>query len=247
MSVENCKWASAHWIRFRAIETPDSLDLCAYPSAAASWKIGPDGPCGPDGQRLPSAVWCALGLYTSRADAEDAIAAPASFMPFLNRADEAWHALLQPYAHRGECNHLNPSNPGELFEIEGEDPGGPLMVMTSAGFNLGPDLDVDRVIDFRRHVDRVRDQVAMAEGNLAHRVFTPYVRGEDGITMTLWRDEAAMFQFAYRPGLHRTQLERHKIEPMADRSSFTRCRVLRTSGRWEGRDPIAAAVAPAVA
>jgi hypothetical protein len=237
MSSERCGWASAHWIRFGAVEAPDTLDLSGRPAGSASWKIGPDGPPAPDGQRLATNIWCGLGLYPTRSAAEDAVTAPERFLPFLDRADESWHALLQPFAHRGECNHLDAANPGELFEIGPEDPGGPLMVMTSAGFDLGPGFSLERVMDFRRNVDRARDQAAASEGNLAHRVFAPHTQGDDGITMTLWRNEAAMMQFAYRAGLHRTLLERHKAEPMADRSSFTRFRILRTAGRWEGRDP----------
>ena len=247
MSQVSCKWASAHWIRFPSIETPETLDLSGRPSGASSWKIGADGPPGPDIQRLPTPIWAALGLYETRAAAEHAVDEPLLFMPFLERAEESWHALLQPFAHRGECNHLDPSKPGELFEIEGDDPGGPLMVMTSAGFNLGPDLDLGRVLDFRRNVDRAREQADGADGNLGHRVFTPHVPGEDGVTMTLWRDEAALFKFAYRPGLHRSLLDRHKVEPMADRSSFTRFRVLKSFGSWEGRDPTAAAAERAAA
>jgi hypothetical protein len=34
------------------------------------------------------------------------------------------------------------------------DPGGPLIVMTTAGYVMGPDLDMARVIDFRLSVDR---------------------------------------------------------------------------------------------
>jgi hypothetical protein len=238
--AELCRWASAHWIRFRGVETPDSLDLSARPRGAAGWKIGPDMPAGPDGRRRPSPVWCALGLYASRAAAEGAVAEPARFMPFLDRAVEAWHALLLPFAHRGECNHLDPSRPGALFRVAA-DPGGPLMVMTSAGFDLGPDLDVDRVVDFRRNTDRVREQAAVADGIRAHQVFAPHTRVDDGITMTVWRDDAAMLQFAYGCGRHRVQIERQMAGRVVDRSSFTRFRILRTAGRWQGSDPAAAA------
>jgi hypothetical protein len=70
---------------------------------ARSWKIGPDGVVAPDGSRLPSEVWCAVGLYPEREDAEAALDDPGAFLPFLGETTEAWHALLLPVAHHGEC------------------------------------------------------------------------------------------------------------------------------------------------
>lgn len=231
-----CRWATLHWIRFGEVETPQSLDLSGFPPGAASWKIGPDGPVGPDGTRLPSNIWCAVGLYPERADAEVLLDEPAC-MPFLSRAEEAWHALLKPFAHRGECNHLDRDRPGALFHIEGHDPGGTLVVMTTAGYDMGPDLDVDRVVDFRRNVDAVRDRMVTTDGNIATQVFTPHVRGDDGLTTSIWRDDASMIAEAYRPGAHRERVDRHMREAMADRTSFSRLRVLRSRGTWRGRDP----------
>jgi hypothetical protein len=57
--------------------------------------------------------------------------------------------------------------------------------------------------------------------------------------MSLWRDEKSMFAFAYKPGAHRTQVDRQNSHRTVDRSSFTRFRVVRSAGCWEGRDPVA--------
>lgn len=235
-----CRWATLHWLRFSDIRTPDALDLSRDPAGASAWKIGADGAAAADGSRLPSEVWCAVGLYPERGDAEAAIADPGAFMPFLGETIEAWHALLLPVAHRGECNHLDRACPGPLLEPHAVDPGGALVVMTTAGFILGPDPDMARVADFRRNVDRVRQTAAAADGNLARQVFAPHTPGDDGMTMTVWRDDAAMSAFAYRPGEHRGQIDRFKREQTCDRTSFTRLRPVRTRGTWEGRDPLAA-------
>ncbi|HYD25420.1 MAG TPA: DUF3291 domain-containing protein [Croceibacterium sp.] len=236
-----CRWVTLHWLRFPGIPARATLDLSRRPAGAACWKIGADGAAAPDGSRLPSEVWCAVGLYPGRADAEAAFADPGAFMPFVGATTEAWHALLLPVAHRGECNHLDRDAPGELLQPHDEDPGGPLIVMTTAGFVLGPALDMARVVEFRRQVDRVRAVAAAADGNLARQVFSPHTPGDDGVTLTVWRDDAAMSAFAYRPGDHRAQVERYKREQTADRTSFTRLRAVRTSGSWEGRDPVVAA------
>jgi hypothetical protein len=232
-------WATLHWMRFNAITTPDMLDLSGRPSGSISWKLGPDGLSTPDGSRLPSDVWCGVGIYQSRQDADAAIDRPGGFMPFLAQTQESWHAVLLPIAHRGECNHLHPSQPGLMFEVGGSDPGGPLVVMTTAGYVMGPELDMTRVIDFRLSVDRVRTHLGAAVGNIAVQRFTPHTHGDDGATMTIWRNDASMAAFAYRPGPHRTQIDRNKAENMTDRTSFTRFRALRASGQWGGHDPLA--------
>jgi len=77
-----------------------------------------------------------------------------------------------------------------------------------------------------------------AEGLMDAHNFAPVTRGDDGVTMSLWRDDASMGNFAYRPGLHSRLVERYKAENMADRSSFTRCRIMRTLGQWGGGNPV---------
>jgi hypothetical protein len=47
-----------------------------------------------------------------------------------------------------------------------------------------------------------------------------------------------MFAAAYRRGAHRECIDRHNAQFMADRTSFTRFRALRTKGSWDGGDPV---------
>src|ERR1019366_531394 len=167
----------------------------------------------PNGYRLPSNIWCGVALFGDLSAAEEALETKEHYLPYLADAVESWHALLLPIAHRGECNHIERSNPG-------------------------PELDLARVIDFRVHVDRVHDWLKTVEGRGASQVFTPYTVGDDGVTMSVWRSDTVMIGSMYRPGTHRTQIDRYKSEKTADRTSFTRFRVLRTSGRWGGTDPM---------
>lgn len=92
------------------------LKFSGSPASALSWKIGPSGPVGPDGHRLPADVWCAVGLYRESDEAKSALQLREQFMPFLANASESWHALLMPVAHKGECNHLDRDHPGALFD-----------------------------------------------------------------------------------------------------------------------------------
>lgn len=234
---EKARYLTAHRMRFPDIWTPDPARLTGRPDGALSWKIGPSGPVGPNGYRLPADRWGAVGLYPDLATAQAALASTSQFMPFLDDAVESWHGLLQPFMHRGECNHLDRDQPGTIFDVDPAQTDGLCAVMTTAGFVLGPDLNMDRVIDFRRNVDIANDWIAQADGCLANQTFTPHTYGDDGVTISLWRDDASMLAAAYHPGVHRALIDRHKAEPMLDRSSFTRCRILASHGQWNGRNP----------
>ena len=136
--VDKARYATAHWLRFKDVTLPEQLQLTGQPQGAASWKIGPSGPVGPDGYRLPSEIWCALGLYRDLAQARTALAERCSCMPFLSSAVESWHLLLVPFRHTGECNHLDRQQPGELFDVAPDTAGGPIVVITSRFRVLDP-------------------------------------------------------------------------------------------------------------
>ena len=67
--------------------------------------------------------------------------------------------------------------------------------------------------------------------------FFPGVLECDPVTLTFWRDEPSIRAFAYGQGSHRRQLDRHRSEGLADRTSFTRFRVLSSAGTWHGENP----------
>ena len=114
--------------------------------------------------------------------------------------------------------------------------GGARHANVTAGDVIGPDLNLNRVIDLRRGVDRVREWLRTTDGNIASQVLTSHTFGDDGFTTSVWRDDAAMFAAAYRHGAHRERIDRHQAAPKADRTSFTRDRALRALGSWAGRD-----------
>jgi hypothetical protein len=237
MQSTRARCAVVHWVRFTGITPAEALALDGAPDGVVGWKSGPDGPLMPDGMRGPSDTWCAVALYPDEATARAALG--RRDVPAFAAAVEHWQVLLRPVAHRGECNHLDRAQPGLIFTPSTDDPGGPVFVMTTAGFVIGPQLDVARVIRFRRHVDLVRESYRAAPGWLNAHVFTPVVRGDDGVTMTIWRSDAEMIDAAYRPGTHRAQLDEHRQQPMCDRTSFTRLRMIESAGTWHGRDPLA--------
>jgi hypothetical protein len=114
-----------------------------------------------------------------------------------------------------------------------------LVVLTSAGFNDLPrdqlTADMPRRIDFLRNVDRVVEWFATLPTNLARVNFSLRSTGHiDGLTVSVWDSDEGMLTAAYKSGIHRTQIDRYNAEHTADRSSFTRARLLRAKGSWGG-------------
>jgi hypothetical protein len=180
-----------------------------------------------------------LGLH---ADAESArqLVDDRAAAPWLDDASESWGGVLQPFRHHGASNYLDGANPGALFEpmMPAESPAGPVVALTTVGWNR-EGLDMNRVRDFGAGVMAVRMSMTAVPGmHTQHSFFFPGVLEADPVTVTLWRDEASIRAFAYGQGPHRRQLDRLRAENLADRTSFTRFRVLHSAGTWHGRDPL---------
>ncbi len=234
---DKARYATAHWLRFQGVTTRDQLDLSVKPQGAMSWKIGTTGPVGPDGYRLPGHIWCAVGLFSDLVAAREAFCNSDSHMPFVANTVESWHQILLPIRHHGNCNHLDRDLPGEIFTVSSTDPGGAAMVITTAGYLPAP--KVERLIAFRHGVDEVDQWLRNVDGCLANRPFTPHTIGDDGVTFSVWRDDASMLAAAYHTGVHREKMDAHKAVNAFDRSSFTRLRIVDSHGQWGGRDPLA--------
>ena len=120
-----------------------------------------------------------------------------------------------------------------------------MVVLTSVGWDLDEDFRVDDAIEFGERVIRVRESMGFPSlgndvpGLRSQQSFGfPGVIVDDPITLTFWDDEAAMRSFAYDAGPHRTELDRFRAEPIADRTSFTRFAPVSSLGTWRGRDPV---------
>jgi hypothetical protein len=178
-----------------------------------------------------------IGLHVDATSAHRELDERHELAPWLAEAAEVWSAVLQPFRHTGAANYLDRALPGTLFESLGPQPAAcaPIVVVTSAGWTVGENFDMNRVREFSTGVMGVRMSMSGVAGLLSQQsFFFPRVLEHDPITVTLWKDTASARAFAYGPGVHKVQMQRQNDQGLADRTSFTRCRVVRAEGTWHG-------------
>lgn len=227
-------WLTFHRLRFRA---PVSSHERVFPPVAGAdcWVFGPHYDVGPDGMLTGvSEVWGGVGIWRSRAAAEAMLAAPAEALPCLHETVAAWHCLGLPVMHRGVVNWRGYVQQGDAIRPAPEDPGGPLAVLTSAGFSTRDAATMPRILQFVAGVVAVLDDYGSQVSNLRRAAFRSGFGGRDGFTLSLWRTDEGMKQAAYQPGVHRTRVNDDNAGRLSDRSSFTRVRVIHSRGDWDG-------------
>jgi hypothetical protein len=181
-----------------------------------------------------------IGLHADEESALRFMECGRDVIPWFSGASETWSAVVRPYRHTGECNYLDESAPGPLFSSVDSppDPGEPIVIITTVGWQLGPTLDMNRIAEFGKGAAGVRASMTGTPGlHSQESFFFPGAIRHDPLTVTLWHDSASARAFAYGPGVHRMQLQRLHDEKLSDRTSFTRCRIVRARGSWHGTFP----------
>ncbi len=233
------------WITLHRLRFPEAISargrVFAPVAGATVWRFCPQHTPGEDGLvTLTSDVWGGLGIWDSRDEAEAMLDDPGAAMPWLSEAVAAWHCLAIPFSHRGKVNWRGPVEDGTAIRPAPADPGGPLVVVTSAGF-LSRDAEMlPRIRRFVEGMSEVMTWYGALPSNLLNDVFNG-PDGREGFTCPLWRSDDVMREAAYRPGQHRSRIDEYTQGMLMDYSSFTRLRALRSHGDWDG-DPFAATV-----
>ena len=231
-------WVTLHRMRFS--EAVSGVDRTFPPVAGPSvWRFCPQHTPGEDGLvTMTSETWGGLGIWGSRAEAEAMLSDPGAAMPWLAEAVAAWHCLAIPVSHRGKVNWRGHIEDGTAVRPAPADPGGPLVVVTTAGFLSREDWMLPRIRLFVEGVAEVMAWYGTLPSNLRNDVFNG-TEGREGFTCSLWRSDEAMREAAYHDGRHRVRMEQNRAGLMFDYSSFTRLRALCSHGDWDG-DPFAA-------
>jgi hypothetical protein len=230
-------WITLHRLRFAETISAKSRSFPQVASASV-WRFCPLHTPGADGLvTLTSDTWCGLGIWESRDEAEAMMAEPGAAMPWLSEAVEAWHCMAVPFSHRGKVNWRGHVEDGTAIRPAPGDPGGPLVIVTSAGFLSRDAAMLPRIRLFVEGVSEVMEWYGALPSNLRNDVFNG-PDGREGFTCSLWRSDDAMREAAYHPGRHRARMEESRAGLMFDYSSFTRLRVVASHGDWDG-DPFA--------
>jgi len=241
ISDDEHDWLTVHRVRLKAerkgIENPMPV-----PDGALVWRFSPDWVYGENGfPTWSSDIWGGFAVHGSRAAAEAAFAAGDGYLPFAADIVESWRALAVPIRHHGTVLWRAEKETDSALRVARSDPGGPLMIITSAGFDgRGPEK-MPQLLDFFKSLEAVLIHYRALPENRRATIFPGgVVDGRDGLTLSIWRDMPGMMASAYRTGTHARVMAEHKAVPKADRTSFTRLRVLASSGSWDG-DPLAGA------
>lgn len=227
-------WITLHRLRF---PEPVSSNDRVFPvvDGPDCWIFGPHYDVGPDGMLTGvSDIWGGVGLWHSRDAAEAMVAAPGDAMPWLEETVTAWHCLSIPISHRGEVNWRGHVQSGNAVRPAAVDPGGPLIVLTSAGFASRDAARLPTIKRFVAGVVEVLDAYGTHAANLRHAAFRAAFGGRDGFTLSLWHSDEGMREAAYHPGAHRTYVDEDKAGLLSDRTSFTRLRAIDSWGDWDG-------------
>lgn len=239
--MTNNHWITLHRVRFRcAIAARERV----FPAvkAADCWRFCVRHTMGDnDLPTWTSDVWCGMGIWNSRDEAEAMLANPLAAMPEMVEAEEAWHALALPVQHRGEVRWRGVLEKDSAIHPSETDPQGQLAIITSASFDdpTNPD-EIPRMSRFAVKVAEAIDFLGEQPGNLRRDVFNGGFDGREGFTLSLWESDDAMLKAAYHSGHHRALMDESRDGSLFDRSSFTRLRILKSSGSWDG-DPLIAA------
>ena len=241
--MSSCSYVTVNVARFDEPTQLDPLVTDAPVGEPLMWAVGADE-SGSFGSRT-STTWLALGLHATMESADAVFDAGLDAVPFFSGATETWGALLQPFSHRGDVNWIDGADAVSRFET-GPAPADeePFVVITSAGWTVDERFDADKAMRFAGGVAAVRSSMDGADGLFFQHVFNfDSQLMVDGATVTMWRDDRSMRAFAYRPGTHKTEMDHYRANDTADRTSFTRLRLLSSHGSVQGYTPVAAAAA----
>ena len=234
----DANYLSVHLARFDEVRhLPDHSDNPPAGSPS-SWLIGADeGRHGSEFASQLASEFIAVGVHADEASAR--ACASADVDAFAD-ATEVWSVALQPTKSHGSCTWIGDGNHFAVDRsIRSTD--GVVITLTTAGWELGPEFDVQRAMSFGDGVERVRTWIhdEPIDGLLVSGIFVfPGLLVHDGPTFSIWRDDAAMKNFAYRAGAHKTEMDAFRLDETADRTSWTRLRAIESHGTWSGVDPL---------
>ncbi|TQM74941.1 spheroidene monooxygenase [Thermopolyspora flexuosa] len=149
-----------------------------------------------------------------------------------DEAVELWQVRLAPLSSRGRWGGVDPFAGAVPPAVpEGEEPEGPVAVLTRATIRL------TRLAAFYRAVPEVDRTLHAQEGRLASVGIGEWPVARQA-TFSLWRDGAAATAFAYRTAAHADVIRRVRARDWYAEELFARFVPFGSEGTWDGRDPL---------
>lgn len=175
------------------------------------------------------AVYSLLQVWESEAVAGEFFATADIFKKYQSHSSEVWTLYLKNITAKGAWSGANPFAPSDDLDAENKH----LAVITRAT------IKARRLYDFWRFVPRSQSPLHSAEG----LIFTKGI-GEIPVvqmaTFSLWTDEAAMKNFAYKTSEHREAIMKTRELGWYREELFARFQPFKSVGTWNGEPPIPA-------
>jgi heme-degrading monooxygenase HmoA len=175
-------------------------------------------------------LWGLFAVWESEADWERFRNRSRVMRQYLRRGQESYSLLLAPLRSHGRWGGVDPfhSLPADREPLAADEP---VVVLTRAQIRLARQLrfwnavpTVDATL--RGHPDLL---LTFGVGEI------PYLRQA---TLSVWRTQRAMREWAYRTPHHALVVERTRAESWYSEEMFARFRLLRTHGTFNGEDPL---------
>jgi hypothetical protein len=172
-----------------------------------------------------------VGLIASWED-DDALDGFLGGHPLAERLRGDWHVRLEPLRVYGSWSRM-PGLPAKEKPVDDEEP---VAVLTLGHTKL------HRGVPFLR-ASAPAERAAV--GHPAVLASTAFARPPRFVsTFSLWRSAAAMREYAHSDdGAHQAAVRADRAKPFHREAAFIRFRPYASQGRWDGRDPLAAAAA----
>ncbi len=230
-----------------------SVSLISYPPAKRRWAFGRMGLDRPDLRATPGLGfrrmvgtaqgrslawkpdllrWGLIGCWDNEEHLDEFLAESPIAARWREHASEVWTMRMVPIKSVGEWGG---SNPFTATEDTPED--GPCAVITRATLRA-------------RHTKSFHDAVPAIDLDLAraHGLISSVGFGESPVvhqgTLTLWKSQASMREFAYGTAAHREVMRRRTDERWYSEELFARFRPVSSEGTWGGSDPLAGLTTP---
>lgn len=196
--------------------------------------------------------WALLAVWRRADDLDDFLARSPVPARWRREAREHWQVRLAPVASRGTWGGTDPfavavrtarSAPSVHSPPSGHSPpsvrsvaggpghAGPVAVLTRASIRPARLAafygSITPVEDALRHQDGCVASVGIGEWPLARQA-----------TFSLWRDAAAVRDFAYHGAAHRQVIDRVRAEDWYAEEMFTRFVPYAPEGTWDGAEPL---------